>query len=373
MNQAHAIAILVLFLMSVPVPASEPDEQTVALIAELGLEESDVPVSSYSWWRKPEKVHIMTNAQGGQGREWQVESAREVAGDVELVAVTYPLSQEVIEEMEVLLGNCTPEIVRGAKNLRWLQDARHGGNLCLIPELREARFILTNTQHTSGPPMAEHVIAMLMTMTRGLHILHGAQLQRVWRRGQIDFPMVEIAGKTMLVAGLGGIGTEVAKRAHALGMRVIATRSSSREGPPFVEYVGLSHELSELSQQADVVVNTLPLTNDTRGLFDREYFATVKPGAWYISVGRGETTVTDDLIAALKSGQLAGAGLDVFDPEPLPPDNELWTMTNVIMTPHVSATTDMEIDRRWTVMKENLRRYINGEKLLNVVDPARGY
>jgi phosphoglycerate dehydrogenase-like enzyme len=275
--------------------------------------------------------------------------------------------------MEVLLGNCTPEIVRGAKNLRWLQDARHGVNICLIPELKDADFILTNTQHTSGPPMAEHVIAMMMTMARGLHIFHSAQLESDWRRGEVDFPMIEISGKTMLVAGLGGIGTEVAKRAHALGMRVLATRNSSREGPDFVEYVGLSHELHELAKQADVVVNALPLTADTEGLFDDRFFDAVKSGAYYISVGRGESTVTADLVAALKDGRLAGAGLDVFDPEPLPEDHELWTLPNVILTPHVSATTDRDVDRRWLVMKENLRRYINGERLLNVVDPERGY
>jgi phosphoglycerate dehydrogenase-like enzyme len=353
--------------------ASGPDEETRALILELGLEESEEPLRNLAWWKKPNKVYITVNAQGGQGRDWQLESAREVAGDVELIPVTAPLDADIIEDMEVLLGNCTPDIVREAENLRWLQDARHGVDICMIPELQDADFILTNTQHTSGPPMSEHVIAMMMTMTRGLHILHKAQLEREWRRGEIDFPMIEIGGKTMLVAGLGGIGTEVAKRANALGMRVLATRHSSREGPDFVEYVGLSDELHELAEQADVVVNALPLTRETRGLFNEEFFNAVKPGAYFISIGRGESTVTYDLVAALKDGRLDGAGLDVFDPEPLPSDHELWTLPNVIMTPHVSATTDREVDRRWLVMKENLRRYINGERLLNVVDPALGY
>src|SRR5690606_37747563 len=119
----------------------------------------------------------------------------------------------------------------------------------------------------------------------------------------------------------GGIGIEVAKRAHVLGMRVLATRNSSRDGPVFVEYVGLPDELLELAKQADVVVNTLPLTNDTDGLFDKMFFGVVKSGAYYISVGRGGPTVTGDLIAWLKDGRLAGAGLDVFDPEPLPADS----------------------------------------------------
>lgn len=311
-------------LYAAPLLASDTDEQTQALILELGLEESEVPVKSYSWGKKPAKVHIATNARGGQGGQERIASALEVADGVEIVPVSAPLDADTIENMEVLLGNCTPEIVREAKNLRWLQDARHGVDICMIPELKDASFILTNTQHTSGPPIAEHVIAMMMAVTRGLPILHGAQLERKWLRGEIDFPMVEIGGKTMLVAGLGGIGTEVARRAHDLGMRIVATRNSSREGPAFVDYVGLSDELYDLANEADVVVNALPLTSETRGLFDKRFFNSVKRGAYFISVGRGESTVTEDLVAALKDGRLTGAGLDVFDPEPLPPDHELW-------------------------------------------------
>lgn len=243
----------------------------------------------------------------------------------------------------------------------------------MVPEILDKPFILTNTQHTSGPPIADHVIALMTMLTRGLHNFHTYQLQGVWKDRPIEVPMLELGGKTMLVVGLGGIGTEVAKRANALGMRVLAIRNSSRVGPDFVDYVGLSDELHELAAQADVIVNALPLTTATRGLFDASFFDVAKRGAYFISVGRGESTVTNDLVAALKDGRLTAAGLDVTDPEPLPEGHELWRLPNVVITPHVAATTDQGRWRRWLVTRENLRRYVNGEKMLNVVDVARGY
>jgi phosphoglycerate dehydrogenase-like enzyme len=156
-------------------------------------------------------------------------------------------------------------------------------------------------------------------------------------------------------------------------MRVIATRNSSRSGPDYVEYVGLSDELHQLAGRADVVVNALPLTPKTTGIFDKAFFEAVKPGAIFLSVGRGKSTVTDDLIAALESGQLYGAGLDVTDPEPLPEDSPLWLMDRVIITPHVSTGGIDSVRRMTTIAIENLRRYVAGEPLLNLVDIRKGY
>jgi phosphoglycerate dehydrogenase-like enzyme len=177
----------------------------------------------------------------------------------------------------------------------------------------------------------------------------------------------------VLIVGLGGIGTQVAWRAHGLGMRVIATRNSSRQGPDYVDYVGLADELLTLAAEADVVVNTLPLTSKTTGIFDQGFFDKVKSGAIFISVGRGKSTVTADLVAALESGKLYGAGLDVTDPEPLPKDSPLWQMENVIITPHVSAAGPGSLQRVAAITVENLRRYLAGEPLLNIVDMRAGY
>jgi phosphoglycerate dehydrogenase-like enzyme len=156
-------------------------------------------------------------------------------------------------------------------------------------------------------------------------------------------------------------------------MRVIATRGSRREGPDYVEYVGLAHEVNELAAQADVVVNAAPLTDETRGMFNREFFELMKPTAFFISVGRGASTVTDDLVAALESGEIAGAGLDVTDPEPLPAGHPLWTAPRVIITPHTAGRGDRGRDRLFLVVKENLRRYVAGEPLISVVNIERGY
>lgn len=156
-------------------------------------------------------------------------------------------------------------------------------------------------------------------------------------------------------------------------MRVIATRNSRREGPDYVDYVGLSHELNELAAQADVVINTAPLTDQTRGIFNRTFFDAMKPTAFFISVGRGGSTVTMDLVAALTSGSIAGAGLDVTDPEPLPKGHPLWTTPRVIISPHTAGRSDKGRDRLYLMVKENLRRYVNGEPMLSVVDIERGY
>jgi len=175
------------------------------------------------------------------------------------------------------------------------------------------------------------------------------------------------------VVGLGGVGTEVAERAHAFGMTVTAIRNSDRPGPPTVSRVGQSAALHDFLREADVVVNTLPLTDETRHMFDARAFAAMKPGAWFINVGRGATVVTADLTQALEAGHVGAAALDVTDPEPLPSDHPLWRMPNVIITPHVAPNSEVNIDSRWALFRENLRRYVAGEPMLSVVDTSRGY
>jgi phosphoglycerate dehydrogenase-like enzyme len=185
--------------------------------------------------------------------------------------------------------------------------------------------------------------------------------------------MWEVKGRTMLVIGLGGIGTEVAKRANALGMSVLAIRNSGTEGPPFVSQVGLTRDLHAFAARSDVIVDTLPMTSDTKGLINKAFFDAAKRGAIFINVGRGGTVVTADLVAALKDGRLGGAGLDVTDPEPLPPDHPLWHAPNVLITPHVSAALEGNETPRWILARENLRRYVAGDKLLSEVDVQKGY
>lgn len=217
-------------------------------------------------------------------------------------------------------------------------------------------------------------MAMMLMLTKKMYVFHLQQQNAVWKRLPDPATQVmEVDGKTMLVVGLGGIGRQIAKRAHGLGMRVTATRNSSREGPDYVDYVGLPDELLKLTKEADVVVNITPLTKDTTGLFNREFFKAMKPSAYFINMGRGKSVVTNDLIDALNNQEIAGAGVDVTDPEPLPPDHPLWKTPNVIITPHNSAPSDQMLARFWILVRENLRRYVAGEPMLNVVDLKRGY
>jgi phosphoglycerate dehydrogenase-like enzyme len=274
-----------------------------------------------------------------------------------------------------VLGFCSADVLAAGPGIRWIQSYSAGVERCVaIPALRERDVLLTNMQRIAGPVMAEHVLALMLAYSRGLNFFIPEQQAARWTR-ELPPPqrMLSLEGKTVLVVGLGGIGVEVAKRASALGMRVTAIRASGREGPPFVSYVGLPDELGKLAAEADFVVNTAPLTPATTGMFDAKFFAAVKPGAYFVNVGRGQSVVQADLVAALKGGRLGGAGLDVTDPEPLPADSPLWKMPNVIITPHVSAQSDVDDDARFAIVAENLRRYVAGEKMLSVVDVAKGY
>jgi phosphoglycerate dehydrogenase-like enzyme len=215
---------------------------------------------------------------------------------------------------------------------------------------------------------------MMLAFSRGLEFFIPERAAGRWT----DEPppavkMVSLEGKTLLVVGLGGIGTEVAKRAHALGMKVTAVRNTGRDGPDYVSYVGLPAELRKLAGEADFIVNTTPLTAATTNMFDAKFFDACRKGAYFFNVGRGKSVVQADLVAALKSGQIGGAGLDVTDPEPLPAGDPLWTLPNVILTPHVSAASDQDRTVRLAILQENLRRYVAGEKMLSVVDVVKGY
>lgn len=352
-----------------------------SVVAKLGLQESDKPVREIiKGWQRPKKILVRVD------QPERIEWLQGAAPDVMLV----PVTREVARSDEILpmladadaivgvIGGCNEKIASAGKNLRWIHADSAGVEHC-APYLRDREnIVLTNMQRAFGLEISDHVIALMFGLTRGLDGIMKSQLQQKWIRGAgVDRDRLwEIDGRTMFVAGLGGIGTGAAKKAHALGMRVIATRSSSREGPDFVEYVGLAYETSELVRQADVVVNALPLTDQTKGLFDAAMFSRMKRGAYYISVGRGGTTVTEDLIAALKSGQLGGAGLDVTDPEPLPDGHPLWTAPNIIISPHSSSHGEnlgVDGDRAWQVMREQVRRYVVGDKIYNLVDIDKGF
>ncbi|MCU7869286.1 MAG: D-2-hydroxyacid dehydrogenase [Candidatus Thiodiazotropha sp. (ex Lucinoma borealis)] len=353
-----------------------PDMATTQLIQQLGLKESPQAIREAGFWRKPKRIVVLLEERQHQSMPNAANWLQQVVGDAELViAQTRAEMVFLLDDADVLLGYCTHETLENGTQLRYILNYSAGVDRCMKSGLVQERdFLLTNMQRIYGPGIAEHVIAMMYMLTRKLHIFHDKQRQHDWDRSAVKrTEMWELQGRTMLVVGLGGIGTEVARRAQALGMRVIATRNSSRKGPEFVDYVGLAHELPALAGQADVVVNATPLTPATLGLFDSKLFRQMKPGAYFINVGRGKSVVTKDLIDALNTGHLGGAALDVQDPEPLPHEHPLWSTKNIIITPHISAGSSEQMDRFWLLVRENLRRYVNGERMLNVVDIKHGY
>jgi phosphoglycerate dehydrogenase-like enzyme len=355
-----------------------PSPEAVALIKELHLTAAATPIAKHPGW-KPTRIVVMLMPKAGIAAtdfEAQIKAA---AGSVEVVfdrSGGFIAKPEVLAGADAVVGFCSPPLLKNADpRLLWVHNYFVGMEMCTgASEAQLANIVFTNNKRLSGPAIAEHAIAMLLALTHSLPAYAQAQRDANWQYELSSKPAFgELKGKTMLVVGLGGIGTEIAQRAHGLGMRVIATRSSSREGPEFVEQVGLPDELHTLAAKADVIANALPLTPQTTGIFNKAFFAAAKPGAIFLSVGRGKSTVTADLAAALASGKLFGAGLDVTDPEPLPKDNPLWRLPNVIITPHVSASGAESPQRTMVIAVENVRRYVAGEPLLNVVDLRKGY
>lgn len=373
------LALIASYLLSQPGLAASPaDPQATRIISEFGLAASATPISEHPNWQ-PRRVVVSLPASLARRMPELEQKLKDTASEVELIidrSENFVPAADTLAGADAIIGLCSVATMNNATaDLLWLQNYFVGMDRCAdLPEAQIEGRVFSNTKRLSGPTIAEHSIAMILSLARGLPAYQRAQAKKPWDRSPAaGLSFGELKGKTLLVVGLGGIGTEIAWRAAGLGMRVIAIRNSSREGPDYVEYVGLTKELNTLAGRADVVVNALPLTANTTGLFDQAFFDEVKPGAIFISVGRGKSTVTTDLVAALESGQLYGAGLDVTDPEPLPAESPLWQMDNVIITPHVSAAGQDSLERIAVVIVENLRRYLAGEPLLNIVDMRAGY
>lgn len=338
------------------------------VIQDYGLKQADAPVKDRKGWRKPKRILV-----GGFAAQ-MAPALQSAAPDVDFVVAGSPEAKAKLASVDAAIGVCNAEMLAAAKSVQWIQMVTAGVENCVsIPAVKERNILITNMQRVTGPVIAEHVIAMTLAFTRGLDLFLEAQGEGQWRRDTPAGRMAVVDGKTLLVVGLGGIGSEVAKRAHALGMKVTATRASGRTGPDYVSYVGLPDELPKLIADADFVVNTAPLTAQTKGIFNAALFAKMKPSAYFVNVARGGSVVTADLVEALNDKKIAGAALDVTDPEPLPPEHPLWKAPNVIITPHIASDSDLGSDAQIQVVRENLRRYGAGEKMLSVVDVARGY
>ncbi len=263
---------------------------------------------------------------------------------------------------------------RQDSRLRWVHTGGAGVEHLPLAELRERGIVVTNNSGVHVPNMPEQVLALMLAFARRLPTLLRAQAAHVWRDEATHREVFELAGQTVLLLGMGDIGLGLGERAAALGMRVTGLRRrTGKPAPPFVERVFGLDDLHAALADADHVAISLPQTRETVGMIDAVAFAAMKPGAFLYNVGRGSIVDSDALVDALRSGHLAGAGLDVTEPEPLPADSPLWDMENVIITSHTSGASPHAWDRGVEIVAENIRRWRAGGPLHNEVDCDAGY
>jgi phosphoglycerate dehydrogenase-like enzyme len=300
----------------------------------------------------------------------------ETHSDLELVVA------DTAEDLAELVGTCeaavgvwssmSPVLATAIDNLRWIQSASAGvEGFLAVSEIAHSNVVLTNAKIIQGPEIGDHAMALLLNLTRDIKGFN-EKMATGWQR-EPRLEMIELRGKTMLVIGLGGIGTQVAERAGAFGMRVLAVDPKDIPYQSVVEYVGKPDELDALIPEADVITSCAPRTPATEKLLGPRQFELMKRGVYIINVSRGALIDTEALLAALRSGTVRGAGLDVTDPEPLPADHPLWSMPNVTITPHVAGRSDGVHQRRIQLFRDNIERYVEGLPLRNVVDKGSGY
>jgi phosphoglycerate dehydrogenase-like enzyme len=298
--------------------------------------------------------------------------------NLELVAADRGGIADVIADCDAIIGlpygDKGREILRRGKKLRWVHSTSAGvEKIVHLPELRDSDITVTNAKIMMGPEIADHVFALLLTLTRNLKQYDREMDRGTWKRGATRLPMIELRHKTMLIIGLGGIGSQVAQRAAAFGMRVLGVDPKDIPLSRDVEKVVVPDQLHRVLPEADVVVSCVPHTPASEGMLGAAEFAAMKDGVYVVNVSRGKVIQTEALLAALRSGKVRAAGLDVTDPEPLPPDHPLWKMDNVLITPHVATRSDRSGERLTNLIRDNIERFVTGRTLRHVVDKAAGY
>jgi len=287
-------------------------------------------------------------------RTADLENAREYISDTEVLAVW--------GWMDIR------PLFSAAPRLRWVHALTAGVENLIFPELTASSVILTNSRGIHGIPVSEHVFAMMLAFSRGLNTAIQQQKERLWKRVWAD----EIYEKTIGIVGLGGIGREIAKKAKGFGMEVVAAKREMT-AEIFVDQLYPPDKLTDMLAISDYVVIALPLLEETRGLIRMEHFLAMKRSAYFINIARGAVVNEPDLIAALQQGIIKGAGLDVFEQEPLPADSPLWDMPNVIITPHQAALSPYYLDRAIKLFADDLSRFVQGREMFNVIDKTKGY
>jgi len=287
------------------------------------------------------------------------------------VTVAEDLAQahSAVGDADAVFGTLTPDLLPLALKLRWIQ-APHAAPPAgyYYPELIAHPVVVTNFREIYNDHISAHIMMYVLNFARGMQRFIPQQQRREWSRPPRDTGVVALTEATALIVGVGGIGSETARLASAFGMRVIGLDARRESAPPGVAELHPPESLDALLPQADFVILTVPHTPATEGFFGRERFRRMKPTAFFINIGRGRTTRLDDLTQALRDGVIAGAGLDVFETEPLPADHALWSLPGVILTPHMAGFGPHVNERRYDIILDNCRRFLSGKTLRNIVD-----
>src|SRR5262245_25207562 len=307
-------------------------------------------------------------------RHWATRLAATVPALRVVVAEDEAAATAAIGEAEAAFGTISPALLRRAGRLRWLQAPQAAPPAgYYFGELIAHPVVVTNFREIYNDHIAAHIMAFVLAFARGLHHYLPQQLRREWKQEPLDTGVIHLAEATALIVGVGGIGSETARLCAAFGMRVIGVDARRAEEPPGVAELHRPDALDSLLPRADFVILTVPHTPETEGFMHRARFQRMKRTAFFINIGRGMTTRLDDLAAAIQAGDIAGAGLDVFEREPLPADHPLWTMPGVLITPHTAGFGPYLDDRRYEILLENSRRFLGGQPLRNVVDKPRWF
>jgi phosphoglycerate dehydrogenase-like enzyme len=291
-----------------------------------------------------------------------------------VVAEDTEQAAKVVGDAEAMFGTLPPALLDRAVRLRWLQAPQAAPPAgYYYPELIAHPVLVTNFREIYNDHIGAHIMAFVLAFARGLHTYLPHQLRRQWRPAPLDTGVIHLPEATALIVGLGGIGAEAARLAAAFGLRVIGVDARRREAPPGVAELHGPDAFDSLLPRVDFVVLTVPHTPETEGFMNRARFRRMKRSAFFINIGRGMTTRLDDLVEALRAGEIAGAGLDVFEQEPLPDNHPLWTMPGVLITPHTAGYGPYLDERRFEILLDNCRRFLAGQPLRNVVDKARWF
>ena len=293
----------------------------------------------------------------------------EIAPDAQVVMSDREAALSEIADAEVLFGGYDAEIISNAPRLKWIQSTSAGMDTALIPEIKDSDITITNASGVHAIQVADQAMALTMALVRGLHISVRAQLERKWLRPALR----DLCGATVTIIGFGGIGRRYAQLIRPHDTRIVALDVRPVEKPDTIDELWSMDRLDEALQIADVVFIACPCTEQTIKLINHRTLGLMKEDAILINTARGKIVDQEALIDVLRAGGIAAAGLDVFEEEPLPESSGLWDLENVILTPHAAGGSPNRHDRTVGFFGENLRRYLSGEKLRNVVDKALGY